>query len=90
MLDLTMDSLDKMIKSAVKIGACEESIEEIRRFTSVSEILAYRKAPEWAHWYAVNVIKGRWPEAEEVIRQDAYETHWYDKFIGDIEKRKRQ
>jgi len=28
------------------------------------------KAPTWAYYYTLDVIRGRWPEAEEYIKKD--------------------
>lgn len=35
------------------------------------------RAAEWAYWYASNIIKGRWAEAEPVIMQDEF---WWDRY----------
>ena len=42
-----------------------------------------KMTPEAAYWHAVNVIKGRWPEAEEIIKTDA---DWFDKYRKNILK----
>ena len=33
--------------------------------------------PEWAYWYARDVMKQRWPEAEPTIRTDPYWAYRY-------------
>ena len=33
--------------------------------------------PEWAYWYAMDVMKQRWPEAEPTIRTDPAWAYWY-------------
>ena len=38
--------------------------------------------PHWAYWYARNVIRGRWPEAEAVIVTDPHRAHWYEQYFG--------
>ena len=33
--------------------------------------------PKWAYWYARDVMKQRWPEAEPTIRTDPAWAYWY-------------
>jgi len=40
-----------------------------------------KMTPEAAYWHAVNVIKGRWPEAEEIIKTDSYFFNEYCKNV---------
>ena len=35
------------------------------------------KDPKWAYYYALNVIKDRWPEAEPYIMKDPAWAHAY-------------
>jgi hypothetical protein len=39
------------------------------------------KSPKYARLYALMVIKGRWPEAEPYIMQNAADTLWYAKDV---------
>ncbi len=39
------------------------------------------KNPERAYWYARNVIKGRWPEAEPVIMKESKWAYYYAKGV---------
>ena len=43
---------------------------------SKEEILNIR-SPRWAYLYACDVIRGRWPEAEEFIKKDPEWAHYY-------------
>ena len=44
-------------------------------------VSAVAKDPESAYWYAKNVIKDRWPEAEPVIAKDPKLGYWYARFV---------
>ncbi len=35
------------------------------------------KQPNHSYWYAKNILKERWPEAEQVIKKDEY---WWDEY----------
>jgi hypothetical protein len=35
------------------------------------------KDPEWVYYYAHNVIRDRWPEAEPTIMKDPEWAFWY-------------
>ncbi len=37
--------------------------------------------PKWAYYYATNVIKGRWPEVENLIASDPYWAVYYAKDV---------
>jgi len=38
-------------------------------------------SPGYAYWYAKNIIKGRWLEAEEYIKKNPRWAYWYAKYI---------
>ncbi len=40
-----------------------------------------KKYPKWAYYYALNVIKGRWHEAEDIIKTDPYYARWYACYV---------
>jgi len=42
-----------------------------------------KMTPKDAYEYALNVIKGRWPEAEEIIKTD---SHLFDKYCKNVLK----
>ncbi len=76
-MKLTGLNLQNLIKRAEGHGACEKALTFLRSCDSIEEVLAHRMAPEWAYWYALHVVKGRWPEAESIISTDAEWAHWY-------------
>jgi len=39
------------------------------------------KNPKYAYWYARDIIKGRWPEAEQYIRNDEEINNLYKKML---------
>ena len=72
-------SLQDLCTEARKAGACDIVDEILEEYSSVQDLLDRNseKASEWAHWYALNVIEGRWPEAEPVIMKYPYQAYWY-------------
>jgi len=63
-------TLKEMVKKAKEAEMDEERIKFISGFENIDEFLSYEEATHWLYWYAENVIKGRWPEAEEYIMKD--------------------
>lgn len=52
--------------------------EEILNGNKDPELLdVLKKDPEYAFFYALNTIKGRWPEAEPFIMKDPYYAYCY-------------
>jgi len=39
----------------------------IKSLGSIEAVLKHENAAYWLYWYALRIIKGRWPEAEEYI-----------------------
>ena len=39
------------------------------------------KTPNDAYFYALDILKAPWPEAEEYIKQDAHYAYMYARFI---------
>ena len=76
-----MLDLKEIIAKAQAKDACEEAMELIEACKTVEELMAHEKAPNWAFWYALHVIKGRWPEAEEVIMRDARSAQYYAEHV---------
>ena len=72
-------SLKDLCAKARKAGACDIVDEILKEYSSVQDLLDRNpeKVSAWAHWYALNVIEGRWPEAESVIMQDPYSAYRY-------------
>ena len=44
--------------------------------------------PYTAFWYAQDVIEGRWPEAEEIIKSNPKYANRYAKFLKEIGEKK--
>jgi len=62
------------------------AMEEGERTPELEEIIAKSpgRSAGMAYLYAVNVIKGRWPEAEDVIAKESYTSYIYARdVIGD-------
>ena len=78
-------SLKDLCAKARKAGACDIVDEILKEYSSVQDLLDRNpeKVSAWAHWYALNVIEGRWPEAESVIMQD---PEWSYRYARDVIK----
>ena len=65
-------SLQDLCTEARKAGACSIVDGILEEYSSVQAIIDRNpeKASEWAYWYALYVIRARWPEAESVIMAD--------------------
>ena len=73
-------NIKEMIEKAEKAGACKEGVEWARQFDSVEGMLASDfngKTIDYLHWYARDIIKGRWKEAEPVISTDPRSAYLY-------------
>ena len=70
-------NLTKLIAEAKDADACETEIKNIEQLSSFEEGLKHPKAPYWCYWYAVNVIKERWHEVEDVINKDPEYAYHY-------------
>ena len=75
--------LSEAIKEAVKAEACEHHILVIEKFKSWDELLAHKKVPYWLYWYAKNVIKGKWSEAEPFIMKS---PEWAYRYVCDVRR----
>ena len=56
------------------------AIETKQRFPAGEPYIM--KKPNWAFWYALEIIKGRWPEAEPSIMNHPDYWRWYKKHFG--------
>ena len=56
--------------------------EKGERMPEVEAVIA--TDPEWACWYAIDVIKDRWPEAETVI--STTDPYWAYRYAKDVIK----
>ena len=76
-----------LINAARNNGACDREISELLAvpespidfdmIITLDDAKHLPKSPFWACWYAKNVIKGRWPEAEFVIKNDSRFSYIY-------------
>ena len=76
-MKLTDLNLQELIKQAEEHDACGSALIFLRSCSSIEEVLTHKNAPEWAYWYASNVVGGRWPEAEPLILTNIAMTYWY-------------
>ena len=65
------------IALAEEQGACNDDMAVIRSMSGWEEFWAHPHAPYWSCWYVKDVIKGRWPDAENVIMKDPVFAFWY-------------
>ena len=83
-MKITDLNLKEIIERARKAGACKTQLSVIGEFKDVKDLLekaSGRKKAFWAFWYARDVIKGRWPEAEDVIAENAEYAYGYAKDV---------
>ena len=79
-MKITEEQVREMLVKAKKAGACSGALDTIPQLLDeggVSAVLASKRCPDWAYWYANFVLKGRWPEAEDEIQKDAYAAYAY-------------
>ena len=69
----------EMYNAAKKAGACSKHLNLIKPHIGTDYTGEY--AAEWAHWYACEVLKDRWPEAEPVIAKDAQWAYCYACYV---------
>ncbi|HUW49376.1 MAG TPA: hypothetical protein VMW36_11590, partial [Patescibacteria group bacterium] len=77
-------NLQELIANVEKTGVPELSLNTLKRYSSMAELLkkaTSKGLAEWAYLYARYIIKGRWEEAEPVIASDPYQAYWYAKRI---------
>jgi len=73
-------NIKEMIERAKEAEACEKGVEWARQFDSVEEMLASDfngKTMGYLYWYVIDVIKGRWKEAEPVILTHPWSAYLY-------------
>ena len=73
--------LSEAIVLAERAGACHDALRVLRPLdgpgVTLADLTSHSSAPEWAYWYARDVIGGRWPEAEAVIAASPEWAYWY-------------
>ena len=80
-MKLTDLNLQELIKKAEKQDACRSALTFLRSCSSIEEVLANKNAPEYAYWYAENVMKCRWVEAEPLILTKAELAYAYSRDV---------
>ena len=80
--DWSKYNLSEMIEQAKKADASDEVIEALSKYSSIEEALESKRASYWCCWYATQIIKGRWEEAEPVIAKDDYWKSLYEKHFN--------
>ena len=48
---------------------------------TLESLLERKQAPYWAYWYALHIIKGRWPEAEATIMTSPEWSYRYARHV---------
>jgi hypothetical protein len=64
--------------------ACEEEwqgVYAILHNKPWDEVVKHPKASEWVYWYAKEVLKAPWPEAEDIIKQS---PQWACMYAQDV------
>jgi len=80
-----MHPLSKPLADAIaeikKYDTCKSEISTLEALcttgATLESLLEHKQAPYWAYWYAFNIIKGRWPEAEATIMTSPQWAFWY-------------
>ena len=78
---MTFKDLQECIQKAEENAACEYEITIIKELNSIEEFFNHPKCLYWLYWYTTKVIKGRWLEAEEVIKTDPEYSYWYSRDV---------
>lgn len=74
-------TLNKLIEKAIKHGACEHVINQLKKYETFEEAIQNENAPFWCYWYAINVIKRRWKKGESVILTSPSYCYYYAYYI---------
>jgi len=79
-MKLTNRQYKAILKKAKEANACSEAMDILETLTP-REAIAHEDAPSWCLWYSRHIIKGRWEEAEDVIKEDPYYYEYYTEFL---------
>ena len=60
------------IERARQAGACQVALDELAKMSGLEEFSRHPQAPEWALWYARNVMQDRVRQLEPIIATDPY------------------
>jgi len=83
-MEMKLDTkLPVLIRIAEKHGACSDEIDRLKLLGDITlaDMIDHTNAPYWAVWYARDVIKGRWLEAEDIIKTDPFRAYLYARDI---------
>lgn len=69
---------DRMLKRGAQ-NLYYNAVHYKKRLKFAEPVIA--KVPHWAYMYAMDVIKGPWPEAEPYIMKNAYWAYMYARVI---------
>ena len=72
---------DVNIDVSAEMDEIIERVEWLDHPVVAKYALKDRRAAEWAYCYAKGIIKGRWPEGEEVIKKDPEWAYIYARDI---------
>ena len=78
-MPISFVEFQEMKTSAEKCGRCEDTTGDLKIFDSVKDFVEHECAPSWIFWYVENVIKGKFPQGEEIIAHDAGYSYEYAK-----------
>ena len=68
-------NIAECLEKATLAWACEPSLKKIRE--AGDKWMELSKLPNYVYWYSINVIQGRFPEAESTIARDPKWAYWY-------------
>ena len=72
----------KMSTTLTPYDVCAKAKKAQKRLPKLEPIIMQDSlSAYWSYHYACNVIKGRWPEAEPNIMQNAQYAYWYARYI---------
>ncbi len=58
-----------------------KSLHGYEERNNVQQLKSIASDPDYALWYATDVLKGRFPEGEKAIASDSQHAYWYAKDI---------
>jgi hypothetical protein len=47
------------------------------RCPEAEEVILKERDPQYTYMYARDIIEGRWPEAEDIIKENPWTSYWY-------------
>lgn len=74
---LNMMTSSERIQCDQELEKYKKILEKVRECGSLEAAARHPDAPEWAYWFAANIVDGRWPEAEPAISKSNTWQYWY-------------